>query len=93
MSDSNIDAIRENVLAEMDASARRVRLLLLGAAMGEAALIALALVITDWKDPVQRLVFVMGFGTYTMLVVGLVTLGAYVSRSLSRIVTALSVGD
>ena len=84
------DAVRASVLAQMDRANQRVRLMLIAAAMGEGALIAIALLITNWKDPVQRLVFVIGMGTWTMLAIGLVILAAHVSRSLGRVVAALS---
>jgi hypothetical protein len=90
MSSPRLDTIREGVLDEMERSARRFRALLIGAALGESLLMALAVVLTDWKDPVQRLIFVTAIGTWTLLAIGLVVLAHYVTSGLARLAAASS---
>jgi hypothetical protein len=90
MPDRTNDQVRQSVLAHMDRANQRVRTMLIVAALVEGAIIAAALILTNWKDPVQRLVFVVAIGTWTLIAIGLAILGAHISRSVSRLTAALS---
>ena len=61
----------------------------LSAAGIEALMIVLALWLVDWSNRTHVLVFVMSVLGYTIVVLGLVALGAHVSRASSRIVAVL----
>jgi len=84
-----MDDVRKGVLDKMEAANRRVALLVILAALVEAIIIAGALFLTNWKDPLHRLVLVVSTGTWTLLAVGFAVLGAHVTRVASRTVAAL----
>lgn len=89
MTARNIDELRAGVLDKMEAANRRVALLVILAALVEAIIIAGALFLTNWKDPLHRLVLVVSTGTWTLLAVGFSVLGAHVTRVGSRVVASL----
>jgi formate-dependent nitrite reductase membrane component NrfD len=62
---------------------------MLGAAGVEALMLVIALRLIDWRDHTQVLIFVMSILGYTIVVLGLVALGAHVSRASARIVAVL----
>jgi hypothetical protein len=77
------------VLDRIDRHSRHVRLAVLGAAMAEGLLLVLALALLDWRNRVHVLLFVFSVLTYTVVVLGLLALGAHVSRVGARVVAAL----
>jgi hypothetical protein len=93
MPHDDLDAIRRSVLSRIERGDRLVRITMLGAALLEAAMLAVVLLIIDWKDRTQVLVFVTAMLGYTIIVLGLAALGAHVSRSVGRILAALEPRD
>ena len=89
----NLDSIREGVLDRMERAERNVRLGVLGAALVELALFAVAFTMLDWSSRVERLVFVFAILGYTIVLLGLVALGAHVTRSVGRVLAAMDAGD
>jgi len=89
MSSRSVDAIRENVLDTMEKQERAVRLAIAGAAVLEGALFIAAFLIMDWNDATHRLIVALSVLSYMILALGLIALGAHVSRSVSRIVAVL----
>ncbi len=77
------------VLDRVDRHSRNVRLAVLGAAMAEGLLLVLGLALLDWRNSVHVLLFVFSVLTYTVVVLGLLALGAHVSRVGARVVAAL----
>jgi len=77
------------VLDRMEQHARTVRLALLGAAGVEAALLLIALLKMDWGNRTHLLLFIFATLGYTIVGLGLVALGAHVSRVGARVVSAL----
>lgn len=77
----------------MDRDSRRVRLTVLGAALMEGLLMVVALLKIDWKNDTQVLIFVFAILGYTIIALGLVALGAHVSRVGARVVAALDGRD
>ena len=84
-----VDDIREGALRRMERHAATVRIALLGAAAVEGLALILALWLVDWSNRTHVLVFVMSVLGYTIIVLGLVALGAHISRASSRIVAVL----
>ena len=78
-----------DILDRMDRQARMGRVALIGALAVEALLLGLILWLTDWNDEGQRLLVIVGILGYSIIVLGLATLGAHVSRVGARIVAAL----
>ena len=83
------DDIRTGVLKRMEDQATVVRVATLGAAAVEALMLGLALWLIDWKDRTHILMFVMAVLGYTIVVLGLVALGAHVSRACNRVVAVI----
>ena len=93
MTADRLDSIRHGVLARMERAERNMKLAIYGAAFMELLLFALVLLMFDLRDRVERLVFVTAVLSYTILVLGLVALGAHVTRPVGRIVALLEPGD
>jgi len=89
MSTPTADDIRTGVLKRMEHHATVVRVATLGAAAVEALMLGLALWLIDWKDRTHILMFVMAVLGYTIVVLGLVALGAHVSRACNRVVAVI----
>ena len=89
MSGKGVDAIREGVIRRMERQAQTIRFVMLGAAAVEALMLGLALYLIDWQQRTHVLLFVFSVLGYTIIVLGLVALGAHVSRASNRIVAAL----
>lgn len=90
MTDKSMDAVRRSVLNDMDAANRRMKYLIIGAALLEAGLIGGAIALTMWKDPLHRVIIAVAVGTWTLIAIGFALLGAHVSRVGARIVAALT---
>ena len=84
-----VDDIREGVLRRMERQTNIIRMVVLAAAGVETLLIALALRVVDLKDPTHVLIFITSVLGYTIVVLGLVALGAHVSRATNRVVAVL----
>ena len=89
----DLDAIRESVLDRMERDARNVKLAVLTGAALEAVLGITALRLVDWHDRTQVLVLVVGALIYSILVLGLIALGAHTSRSVGRVLAALDASE
>ena len=93
MSESKHTSAIPGVLARMDRHARRVRAAVIAAAMVEGLLLVMALLMIDWKNTTQVLLFVFSVLGYTIIALGLAALGAHVSRVGARVVAALERRD
>jgi len=89
MANKDRDALVTGVLERMDRHHQRMRLALLAAAAVEGLLMVVAILRLDWKDDTQVLLFLFSVLSYTILALGLVALGAHVSRVGARVVAAL----
>jgi hypothetical protein len=89
MNAPTVDSIREGVLRRMERQANTVRLLIVAAAGVEALLLALALRIVDLENSTHVLILVTSVLGYTIVALGLVALGAHVSRVCNRVVAVL----
>ena len=84
-----IDDIREGVLRRMERQTNTIRMVVLAAAGVEALLLALALRVVDLGNPTHVLILITSVLGYTIVVLGLVALGAHVSRATNRVVAVL----
>ncbi|MEX2180399.1 MAG: hypothetical protein WD801_16910 [Gemmatimonadaceae bacterium] len=78
-----------SVLDRVEQHSRSVRLAVIGAAMVEGLLLVLSLALVDWGNSVHVLLFLFSVLTYTVVALGLLALGAHVSRVGARVVAAL----
>ena len=86
---ADLDTIRTGVLDRIERHARNVRFAILGAALAEAALMAIALLKLDFSNRFEVVVFVLFILTYTVIGLGLIALGAHMSRIGDRVLAAL----
>ena len=86
---TDLDAMRDSVLDRLERHTRNVRLALFGAATVEALLIAIAIVKLDFSNRFEVVVFVLFVLTYSIVGLGLLALGAHVSRIGDRVLAAL----
>ena len=86
------DVVR-GVLDRMEHHARLTRLAILGAAAVEGLILVVALLRVNWADDTHVLLFIFSVLGYTIAALGLVALGAHVSRVGARVVAALEDGD
>ena len=73
----------------LERHARNVRLAVFGAAAVEALLIAIAIVKLDFSNRFEVIVFLLFVLSYSIVALGLVALGAHVSRVGDRVLAAL----
>jgi hypothetical protein len=89
MSANDLDNIRQSVLDRMERGDKLVRGAIVAAAVVEALLLAAALFIADWSNPLHRLVFILSILTYSVIACGLIALAGHISRSTGRVLVAL----
>jgi hypothetical protein len=85
----DLDNIRQSVLDRMERGDRLVKGAIIGAASVEGLLLAVALLIADWHNPLHRLVFILSILTYSVIACGLIALAGHISRSTGRVLIAL----
>ncbi len=90
---NDLDTIRESVLDNMEHHERMVRLAIFGAVALEGVLLIIVLLTIDWRDATQKLVFVTSILSYSILALGLAALGAHVSRTVGRVLAAITPKD
>ena len=79
-----------SVLDRMEHHARMTKLAILAAAAVEGLLLVIALLTVNWSDSTHILLFILAVLGYTILALGLVALGAHVSRVGARVVAAIN---
>lgn len=84
-----LDGIREGVLDRMESGQRLVRFGLGAAALLEAAMLVACILLVDWGDRTQVLLFVIFILSYFIVMLGMVTLAAHVTHATGRILAAL----
>ena len=82
---------RSNAMAEIDKFARYFRLAILGGCIIEAALLSTLLWIMDFKNPTHWMLLIGFVGSYSIVIMAIVALGAHVSRVGQRILKAWEV--
>lgn len=90
MSDKiDLDEIRKHALARIDRSERNFRLAFYGAAVFEAVFMIVFVLAADFSNRIHVLLFIATVGSYSVIVLGLLTLGAYLNRSVLRVLKAI----
>ena len=86
---SPASAASQSALDRLDRANRRVTMVIVGAAIVEVGLLLLVLQNIDFGDSLHRRVFLLAMLTYFTLGLGLVALGAHVTRVQERLLNAL----
>lgn len=85
----SLDQARERVLDRMDSGRRLIQLVTGAAALLEGALLIACILLVDWSDRTQILLFVIFILSYFILVLGMLALAGHVTSSTGRILAAL----
>lgn len=85
----NLDAIRGEALARVERGERNFKLAFFGGVAFEALFLVALLLAADLSNRTHVLLLVATVGGYTVVVLGLVALGAHVSRSVARVLKAV----
>jgi hypothetical protein len=89
MTAPDFDQIREGVLDRMERHARHVRTAVLTAAILESLMLISAILVIDWSDRTHLLVMILAVLGYTIVLLGLLALGAHVSKTIGQLASAL----
>src|SRR5688500_17417337 len=84
-----LDEMREGVLDRMETGRRVVQYLTLAAALLEAAMLAACIMLVDWSDRTQVLLFLIFILRYFIIMLGMVALAAHVTSATGRILAVL----
>lgn len=85
-----ISLARSNALHDIDRMAKYFRIAIFGGCAVEAALLAGLLLLMDFRNHTHWLLFIGFVGSYSIVILAIVALGAHVSRVGQRILRALT---
>mgnify|MGYP000891452013 CR=1 FL=1 len=74
----------KHALDRIERSQRNFKLALAGAVMVEALLIGAMLLLVNFAERLQALIFISAIGGYTLIALGLVMLATHIDRTLLR---------
>ena len=77
----SLNGIRADVLARVDRAQRNYRLAFICAAIVEAAFLIGFVLLADFHNRVHVLILISTVTTYSIVILGLFALGAYITRS------------
>jgi hypothetical protein len=84
-----LDEVRAAALARIDRSERNFKLAFLGAFLVEGLFIVSFFVLADLSNRVHLLLLISTVSCYSIVVLGLVALGAYINRGIARLLKAI----
>lgn len=87
----DLDRVRAEALTRIARSERNFKLVLLGAAVCEAAFLGTFLLAADLHDRTHVLLLLATVGSYTLIAIGLFALGEHVNRGILRVLKAIDV--
>jgi hypothetical protein len=85
----NLDGVRSEALARINRSERTFKLAFYAAVVFEGLLLAALLLAADLSNRTHLLLLIATVGSYSLVVLGLVALGAYVNRCVLRVLKAV----
>lgn len=88
-----IDTIRRETLNRIDRAERNYKLAFAGGVLIEGLFFALFFWLADLSNRTHLLLLIATVATYTILLFGLVALGAHISRNTLRILKAIELLD
>ena len=90
MSDQiNLDGVRSDVLARINRSERNFKLAFFAAVAVEALFFVAFLLVADLSNRMHLLLLIATVGSYSIVVLGLVALGAHVNHGVLRVLKAI----
>jgi hypothetical protein len=85
----NLDAVRSGVLAQIERNERNFRLAFFAAVIWEALFILAFILVADFSNRMHLLLLLATIGSYSIVVLGLVALGAHMNRGILRVLRAI----
>jgi len=85
----NLDAVRSEVLARINRSERNFKLAFFAAVAVEALFLVTFLLAADLSNRMHLLLLIATVGSYSIVLLGLVALGAHMNRGVLRILKAI----
>jgi hypothetical protein len=85
----NLDAVRSEVLARINRSERNFKLAFFAALAVEALFLVTFLLAADLSNRMHLLLLIATVGSYSIVLLGLVALGAHMNRGVLRILKAI----
>lgn len=85
----NLHEIRKAALDRAERSEKSFRLALFGGLAWEALFLVAFLLAADLSNPLHRLLLIATVGSYSVVVIGLVALGAHITRNTLRVLKAI----
>ncbi|HEX6717710.1 MAG TPA: hypothetical protein VF088_11405 [Pyrinomonadaceae bacterium] len=89
----DLDRVRAAALARIDRSERNFKLAFIGAAIVESAFIVSFLLLADLSNRLHVLLLISTVSCYSIVVLGLVALGAHINRGIARVLKAVELSD
>lgn len=87
---TDLDRLRREVLDRVDRTERGFKLAFAGAILVEAAFLASLVFFADFKDRTHLLIIVSSIAAYTIVVLAVTALGAYLARQIQRVLQAIT---
>ena len=84
-----LDEVRAAALARIDRSERNFKLAILVAFFVEALFIVSFFLLADFSNRMHLLLLISTVSCYSIVVIGLVALGAYINRGIARLLKAI----
>jgi hypothetical protein len=84
-----LDEARERVLDRMEAGRRLVQYGMVGAGLLEMAMLAACILLVNWSDRSQVLLFLIFILSYFIILLGMLALAGHVTSSTARILAVL----
>jgi hypothetical protein len=85
----NLDEVRGRALSSIERSERNFKLVFIIAAVWEALFLLAFILAADFSNRLHLLLLIATIGSYSMVVIGLVALGAHVNRGVLRVLKAI----
>ena len=85
----NFEKIRHQALTQIDRSERNFKLAFYGAVMVEGLFLIAFLMLMEFGNRMHVLLLLASIGIYTIVILGLVALGAHFNRGILRLLTAI----
>lgn len=86
---NKIDEARGRVLDRMESGQRMINLAIGAAGLLEVGMLAACILLVNWADRTQVLLFLIFILSYFILVLGMLALAGHVSRSTGRLLAVL----
>ena len=86
---ANLDEVRAAAIARIDRSERNFKLAFIGAGLVESAFIVGFLLMADLSNRLHLLLLISTVSCYSIVVLGLVALGAHFNRGIARVLKAV----